>query len=74
MHRDVSVGNILIVEKGRGECQRTAILCDWDLCKYKEEMSVHKNRTPDRTVCPPSSVLRPPSSERRSNRHLTGLS
>ena len=55
MHRDVSVGNILIVEKGRGECQRIAILCDWDLCKYKEEMSVHKKlRTPDRTVCPSS--------------------
>ena len=68
MHRDVSVGNILIVEKGRGECQRVAILSDWDLCKYKEEMSVDKkSRTPDRTVCP--SNLR-----RRLSSYLISLS
>ncbi|RPD73042.1 hypothetical protein L226DRAFT_465921 [Lentinus tigrinus ALCF2SS1-7] len=51
LHRDVSVGNILILENGRGSNRkRTAILCDWDLCKYKEEMVINlKARTPDRT-------------------------
>ena len=53
LHRDVSVGNILIVEDGRGDnVTRMAILCDWDLCKYREEMVVdQKPRNPDRTVC-----------------------
>ncbi|KAI0701130.1 hypothetical protein C8T65DRAFT_741826 [Cerioporus squamosus] len=50
LHRDISVSNILIVEEGRGKVVRTAILSDWDLCKYKEEMSKDmKARTPDRT-------------------------
>ncbi|RDX51396.1 hypothetical protein OH76DRAFT_1481666 [Lentinus brumalis] len=50
LHRDISVSNILIVEPGRGKVIRTAILSDWDLCKFKEEMCVDlKARTPDRT-------------------------
>ncbi|RPD52347.1 hypothetical protein L227DRAFT_514951, partial [Lentinus tigrinus ALCF2SS1-6] len=51
LHRDISVGNILILENGRGSNRkRTAILCDWDLCKYKEAMVINlKARTPDRT-------------------------
>lgn len=55
LHRDVSVNNILIVEKqsvdssGLVTVIRVAVLCDWDLCKYKEQMGIVQ-RTPDRTV------------------------
>ena len=44
LHRDVSVNNIIIVEvrsvntSGEEEVRRIAVLCDWDLCKYKEEL------------------------------------
>ena len=55
MHRDVSVNNILVVEKqsvgssGLVTVIRMAVLCDWDLCKYKEQMGIVR-RTPGRTV------------------------
>ncbi|KAI0701129.1 hypothetical protein C8T65DRAFT_656797, partial [Cerioporus squamosus] len=50
LHRDVSVSNIMIYEDGRRETTRYAILCDWDLCKYAEQMSPDQQpRTPDRT-------------------------
>ena len=47
LHRDVSVNNIMILEDGVFD---DGILCDWDLCKFKEQMGVG-NRTPDRVVC-----------------------
>ncbi|TFK81249.1 hypothetical protein K466DRAFT_558117 [Polyporus arcularius HHB13444] len=50
LHRDVSVSNIMIYEVGRGKVIRVGILCDWDLCKYAEQMSPDQQpRTPDRT-------------------------
>ncbi|KAI0791359.1 hypothetical protein C8Q75DRAFT_876430 [Abortiporus biennis] len=36
LHRDISPNNIVIVEKEPGKF--IAILIDWDLCKYKEDM------------------------------------
>lgn len=36
LHRDISVGNIMIdIETGRG------FLNDWDLCKYKEDFQLY---------------------------------
>ena len=52
LHRDISVSNIMIEEiydkdgtllEGRG------VLCDWDLCKYQEQMNKGP-RTGSRTV------------------------
>ncbi|KAI0347560.1 hypothetical protein BDW22DRAFT_1307326, partial [Trametopsis cervina] len=38
LHRDISVANIMISDDGNpGE--RKGILMDWDLCKYREDMS-----------------------------------
>lgn len=37
LHRDVSSGNILILDDGEA-C--VGILNDWDMCKYKEELEV----------------------------------
>ena len=49
LHRDVSVGNILI----KYDVDRNAIvgsmLCDWDLSKFKEELEIAPTR-PDRIV------------------------
>ncbi|KAL4245053.1 hypothetical protein ABKN59_010107 [Abortiporus biennis] len=36
LHRDISPNNTVIVERPSGGC--VAILIDWDLCKYKEDM------------------------------------
>ncbi|TFK92770.1 hypothetical protein K466DRAFT_195010 [Polyporus arcularius HHB13444] len=51
LHRDVSVSNIMIYEEGRGSyVVRYGMLCDWDLCKYQEQMSANQRpRTIDRT-------------------------
>ncbi|KAH9928470.1 uncharacterized protein BXZ73DRAFT_78291 [Epithele typhae] len=45
LHRDVSVNNILIVEKNGTP---SGVLCDWELCKRKDEMG-KVQRIPDRT-------------------------
>ena len=62
LHRDISVNNIMIIEIQCGDdsnptIRRLAVLCDWDLCKYKEQMNVVQ-RTPDRTVCIFSPLFR----------------
>ncbi|RPD52350.1 hypothetical protein L227DRAFT_589697 [Lentinus tigrinus ALCF2SS1-6] len=52
LHRDVSVNNIMIFEfvGDDGLVERRGMLCDWDLCKYAEQMeSSQKSRTIDRT-------------------------
>jgi RIO-like serine/threonine protein kinase len=43
LHRDISVGNILITEDGRG------ILIDWDLCKRVKSL-VNGARQSERSV------------------------
>ena len=47
LHRDISVNNIMILELEDSDI--VGMLCDWDLCKYKEQMGTGK-RTPDRVV------------------------
>ncbi|RPD73044.1 hypothetical protein L226DRAFT_572499 [Lentinus tigrinus ALCF2SS1-7] len=52
LHRDVSVNNIMIFEfvGADGKVERRGMLCDWDLCKYVEQMeSSQKSRTINRT-------------------------
>jgi serine/threonine protein kinase len=47
LHRDISVGNILINEEGKG------LLIDWDLCVRVDPNSGNRltsRRPPDRTV------------------------
>ena len=67
MHRDVSVNNIMILEgvvvhKG-AKCvvYKAALLCDWDLCKYKEQMGKGA-RIPVRFVRVSCDVLFQPNS------------
>lgn len=38
LHQDISPGNIIIGQNGH------AMLVDWDLCKYKEELGQPANR------------------------------
>lgn len=48
LHRDISVGNILIDEHGKG------LLIDWDLCVRVDPISGDRltpPRRPERTVC-----------------------
>ena len=55
LHRDISVNNIMIHEyivvdeQGNAEMRYRAVLCDWDLCKFAERMSVGR-RTRNRVV------------------------
>ena len=37
LHRDVSIGNILI-DTAADPSDPVGFLCDWDLCRYKEEL------------------------------------
>ncbi len=51
LHHDVSVNNILIYEDGRGKVEQLGILCDWDLCKDREQVERNQKKgMPDRTV------------------------
>jgi RIO-like serine/threonine protein kinase len=43
LHRDISVGNILITKDGHG------LLIDWDLCKHQENLREAARRD-ERTV------------------------
>ncbi|KAI0701127.1 hypothetical protein C8T65DRAFT_656794 [Cerioporus squamosus] len=48
LHHDISPNNILIYEDGRGQVERRGMLCDWDLCKDKEQVELDQKRgTPD---------------------------
>ncbi|RPD52349.1 hypothetical protein L227DRAFT_61886 [Lentinus tigrinus ALCF2SS1-6] len=51
LHRDISVSNIMIFEVVcNGKVERIGVLCDWDLCKYIEQMLPNQRpRTIDRT-------------------------
>ena len=51
LYRDISVGNIMIDETydEKGVLKEEGVLCDWDLCKYKDQMN-NGRRTADRTV------------------------
>ncbi|TFK82796.1 hypothetical protein K466DRAFT_499633, partial [Polyporus arcularius HHB13444] len=45
LHHDISPNNILIHEDGRGlEIERCGMLCDWDLCKDKEQVELDQKR------------------------------
>ena len=44
LHRDISVGNIVILEDGTG------LLVDWDLCKVMDSASENEKRVVERTV------------------------
>ncbi|KAJ3485949.1 hypothetical protein NLI96_g4578 [Meripilus lineatus] len=46
LHRDISPGNILITENGRG------ILNDWDMCKYKEDVGTWRFMSALLLCCP----------------------
>lgn len=48
MHRDISVGNILMLPDANPEAVGVSvreILNDWDLCKYKEELGAATQRS-----------------------------
>ena len=42
LHRDISMGNIILTDEGRG------LLIDWEMAKKVDEIG---RRRPDRTVC-----------------------
>lgn len=44
LHRDISVNNIMILESMEpdGMIGRLAVLCDFDLCTYREHMGVEQ--------------------------------
>ena len=44
LHRDVSIGNIIISDDGTG------LLVDWDLCKVMDSTSEDGERAIERTV------------------------
>ena len=44
LHRDISVGNIIILQNGTG------LLVDWDLCKVMDPASENEERAVERTV------------------------
>jgi RIO-like serine/threonine protein kinase len=44
LHRDISVGNIVISEDGTG------LLVDWDLCKVMDSASASERHAIERTV------------------------
>ena len=44
LHRDISVGNVVILEDGTG------LLADWDLCKVMNSASANEGHAIERTV------------------------
>ena len=48
LHRDISMGNIILTDEGRG------LLIDWEMAKKVNEIG---RRRPDRTVCHPVPLL-----------------
>ena len=55
LHQDVSINNILVLEvqddqeSGETNTRRVGMLCDWELCEYKENMT-RERRTTDQFV------------------------
>ena len=55
LHQDVSINNILVLEvqddqeSGETNTRRVGMLCDWELCEYKENMTGER-RTIDQFV------------------------
>lgn len=52
LHGDISVDNIIIIQENG---LRTAILDDWDLCRYKDELKV-PSTTLTRQVGPENTI------------------
>ena len=61
MHRDVSIGNIMIDVEAASRGKWYGYLTDWDLCKYKEDMDKQVRSLPGRSVslCPVSECKGP---------------
>lgn len=50
LHRDISIGNIMIDVEPSDEVLWSGFLTDWDLCKYKEDLEDHVPSLPGRSV------------------------